>query len=216
MECIGSCHVLWIMWMAHPNQASRPQGYHHVNGDTLAANDPGIGSGWQQSKQNWARLAVVGYWARMKCSDLWCVQDVPLRPFDLQYYCSAWWEFHALKFFFAKWNFVPHVIRLTDLKRKIEQQRTKLIHFLVRCSRHPHDLEHLTGKSHIKIWVDLWLKFWLIQLLRIFLRTSFFRNFFVMHFMPSVMYNRSDARAMRTTWNVSQANLTSRFESTYG
>ena len=52
VECIGSQHVLWIMWMAHPNQASRPQGYHHVNGDTLAANDPGIGSGWQQSKQN--------------------------------------------------------------------------------------------------------------------------------------------------------------------
>ena len=52
VECIGSRHVLWIMWMAHPNQASRPQGYHHVNGDTLAANDSGIGSGWQQSKQN--------------------------------------------------------------------------------------------------------------------------------------------------------------------
>ena len=51
-ECIGARHVLWIMWMAHPNQASRPQGYHHVNGDTLAANDSGIGSGWQQSKQN--------------------------------------------------------------------------------------------------------------------------------------------------------------------
>jgi len=49
------------MWMAHPNQASRPQGYHHVNGDTLAANDLDIGSGWQQSKQNWARLAVVGH-----------------------------------------------------------------------------------------------------------------------------------------------------------
>ena len=51
-ECIGSQHVLWIMWMAHPNQASRPQGCHHVNGDTLAANDSGIGSGWQQIKQN--------------------------------------------------------------------------------------------------------------------------------------------------------------------
>ena len=51
-ECIGARQVLWIMWMAHPNQASRPQGYHHVNGGTLAANDSGIGSGWQQSKQN--------------------------------------------------------------------------------------------------------------------------------------------------------------------
>ena len=75
-ECIGSRHVLWIMWMAHPNQASRPQGYHHVNGDTLAANDSGIGSGWQQGTQNWARLSVVGHWARMKCSDLCCVQNV--------------------------------------------------------------------------------------------------------------------------------------------
>ena len=43
-----------------------------------------------------------------------------------------------------------------------------------------------------------------------------FPRFFVMHFMPSAMYNRSDARAMRATWNVSQANLTSRLESTYG
>ena len=43
-----------------------------------------------------------------------------------------------------------------------------------------------------------------------------FPRFFVMHFMPSAMYNRSDTHAMRTIWNVSQANLTSRFESTYG
>ena len=48
----GSQHVLWIMWMAHPNQADRPQGSHHVSDGILAANDLGIGSGWQQSKQN--------------------------------------------------------------------------------------------------------------------------------------------------------------------
>jgi hypothetical protein len=60
-ECIGSQHVLWIMWMAHPNQADRPQGSHHVSDGILAANDPGIGSGWPQSKQNWARPAVVGH-----------------------------------------------------------------------------------------------------------------------------------------------------------
>jgi hypothetical protein len=60
-ECIGSHHVLWIMLMAHPNQADRPQGSHHVSDGILAANDPGIGSGWQQSKQNWARPAVVGH-----------------------------------------------------------------------------------------------------------------------------------------------------------
>ena len=57
----GSQHVLWIMWMAHPNQADRPQGSHHVSDGLLTANDPGIGSGWQQSKQNWARPAVVGH-----------------------------------------------------------------------------------------------------------------------------------------------------------
>ena len=56
--CIGSQHVLWIMWMAHPNQADRPQGSHRVSDGILAANDPGTGSGWQQSKQNWARPAL--------------------------------------------------------------------------------------------------------------------------------------------------------------
>ena len=52
VKCIESRHVLWIMWMAHPNQADRPQGSHHVSDGILAANDLGIGSGWQQSKQN--------------------------------------------------------------------------------------------------------------------------------------------------------------------
>ena len=31
-----------------------------VSCDILAANDLGTGSGWQQSKQNWVLLAVVG------------------------------------------------------------------------------------------------------------------------------------------------------------
>jgi hypothetical protein len=70
MERIGSPYVLWIMWMAHPNQADSLQGSRRVICDILAVNDPGIGSGWQQSKQNWALPAVVGHWARMKCSDL--------------------------------------------------------------------------------------------------------------------------------------------------
>ena len=61
VECIGAQHVLWIMWMAHPNQADRPQGSHHVSDGILVANDLDIGSGWQQSKQNWARPAVVGH-----------------------------------------------------------------------------------------------------------------------------------------------------------
>ena len=81
VECTGSLHVLQIMWMAHPNQADRPQGTHRVSVGILVANDLGIGSGWQQSKQNWARPAVVGHWARMKCRNLCCVQDVQLHPF---------------------------------------------------------------------------------------------------------------------------------------
>ena len=41
VKCIGVQHVLWIMWMAHPNQADRPQGTHHVSGEFLVANDLG-------------------------------------------------------------------------------------------------------------------------------------------------------------------------------
>ena len=58
---IGAQHVLHVMSMAHPNQADRPQGSHHVSDGILAVNDLGIGSGWQQSKQNGARPAVVGH-----------------------------------------------------------------------------------------------------------------------------------------------------------
>jgi len=46
--------------MAYPNQASSLQGSHSVSCDILAVDDLGTGSGWQQSKQNQALLAVVG------------------------------------------------------------------------------------------------------------------------------------------------------------
>ena len=46
--------------MAYPNQASSLQGLRCVSNEILAVDDLGIGSGWQQSKQNWALLAVVG------------------------------------------------------------------------------------------------------------------------------------------------------------
>ena len=46
--------------MAYPDQTSSLQGSRSVNSDILAVNAPGIGSGWQQSKQSWALLAVVG------------------------------------------------------------------------------------------------------------------------------------------------------------
>ena len=61
LKCAGAQHVLWIMSMAHPNQADRPQGSHHVSDGILVASDLDIGSGWQQSRQNWARPAVVGH-----------------------------------------------------------------------------------------------------------------------------------------------------------
>ena len=41
VECAGSLHVLQIMWMAHPNQADRPQGTHRVSDGLLVANDLG-------------------------------------------------------------------------------------------------------------------------------------------------------------------------------
>ena len=60
MECQGALQVLQAMSMVCPNQADSLQGSRGVNCDILAVNVPGIGSGWQQSKQNWALLAVVG------------------------------------------------------------------------------------------------------------------------------------------------------------
>ena len=60
MECSGVQHVLCGMMIVHPNQAGSLQGLHGVSRVILAANDPESGSGWQQSKQNWALPAVVG------------------------------------------------------------------------------------------------------------------------------------------------------------
>ena len=68
--------------MVLPNQAGSLQGSRCVSSDILTANDPGTGSGWHQSKQNWALPAVVGYWARMQCSDPCCVQGARLHPYS--------------------------------------------------------------------------------------------------------------------------------------
>jgi len=46
--------------MVYPDQAGSLQGSCGVSCNILAVNDPGIGSGWQQSKQHWALPAVVG------------------------------------------------------------------------------------------------------------------------------------------------------------
>jgi len=50
------------MWRVLPNQTGGLQGLHHVSGDGLAVEKLGIGSGWQQSKQNWLPPAVMGHW----------------------------------------------------------------------------------------------------------------------------------------------------------
>ena len=81
MEYQGMQHVLHTLSMVCPDQAGSLQGSHSASCDILAANDLGIGSGWQQSKQNWALPAVVGHWARMRSSDLCCVQGASLHPF---------------------------------------------------------------------------------------------------------------------------------------
>ena len=60
VECGGIADVLQTVLMAYPNQASSLQGSHSVSCDILAVDDLGTGSGWQQSKQNQALLAVVG------------------------------------------------------------------------------------------------------------------------------------------------------------
>ena len=60
VDCGGAAHVLQTVLMAYPNQASSLQGSHSVSCDILAVDDLGTGSGWQQSKQNQALLAVVG------------------------------------------------------------------------------------------------------------------------------------------------------------
>ena len=60
VDCEGTVHVLQTVLMAYPDQASSLQGSRGASCDILAANDLGTGSGWQQSKQNQALLAVVG------------------------------------------------------------------------------------------------------------------------------------------------------------
>ena len=60
MESSGIMYALLSMWMVFPNQAAGLQGFLCVNRDLLAVKDLGIGSGWQQSRQNWMPAAVVG------------------------------------------------------------------------------------------------------------------------------------------------------------
>ena len=72
MECGEAAYVLQTVLMVYPNQASSLQGSHNESCDILAVDDLGIGSGWQQSKQNQALLAVVGQYTRTECSSPLC------------------------------------------------------------------------------------------------------------------------------------------------
>ena len=76
-ECTGVLHVLLVMWMVLPSQAGGLQGCQHGSARTLAENDLGTGSGWQQRRQNRALPAVAGHWARMACRDLCCAEGAP-------------------------------------------------------------------------------------------------------------------------------------------
>ena len=79
MESQALRHVLHVMGMLHLNRADSLQGLQDGNFEALAANDLGIGSGWQQSKRNWALSAVVGRWIRVIYSDL-CLRTPGVTP----------------------------------------------------------------------------------------------------------------------------------------
>ena len=54
------CYVLLTALRACPDQVGTQQGQLSGSWDVLVDDDRGIGSGWQQSKQNYALPAVVG------------------------------------------------------------------------------------------------------------------------------------------------------------
>ena len=89
MESSGILYVLLTMWMVFPNQAAGLQGLLCVNRDFLAVNDLGIGSGWQQSRQNWMPAAVVGQRIRMESSGPCSVETAPLYSTIIPMVCVA-------------------------------------------------------------------------------------------------------------------------------
>ena len=83
MEGSGILNALLTMWMVFPNQAAGLQGLPCVSRGVLAVNNLGIGSGWQQSRQNWMPAAVVGQRIRMESSGLYNVEAASLYSFFL-------------------------------------------------------------------------------------------------------------------------------------
>ena len=53
-------HASQTMWKMCPMQSGSLQGLYSAKGADLAGSLPGIGSGWQQSKQDWGLPAVMG------------------------------------------------------------------------------------------------------------------------------------------------------------
>ena len=76
MEGSETQNALLTMWIVFPNQAAGLQGLFCEARGALAVTDLGIGSGWQQSRQNWMPAAVVGQRIRMESSGLCCVEAV--------------------------------------------------------------------------------------------------------------------------------------------
>ena len=68
----GTQYVLQVMLMIHTDQSISLHGSRCVISSILAVNDPGTGTGWHQSNQTWALLAVVGTWIRQGCSNRRC------------------------------------------------------------------------------------------------------------------------------------------------
>ena len=85
MEGSGILNALLTMWMVFPNQAAGLQGLPCVSRGVLAVNNLGIGSGWQQSRQNWMPAAVVGQRIRMESSGLYNVEAASLHSFFLHW-----------------------------------------------------------------------------------------------------------------------------------
>ena len=56
----SSVHASQTMWKMCPIQSGSLQGLHSAKSVDLAGSLPGIGSGWQQSKQDWGLPAVMG------------------------------------------------------------------------------------------------------------------------------------------------------------
>ena len=108
VEGSGILYALLTMWMVFPNQAAGLQGFPGVNLDLLAVNDLGIGSGWQQSRQNWMPVAVVGQRIRMESSGPCSVETAPFYSAIIPMGCVALSRPALLRANFLPWRLAWH------------------------------------------------------------------------------------------------------------